>query len=361
MACINPNSPEFKAALERNGNNPLLAELELEGITAKIKPGVQELFDSNPELANAVYEALGFMNKKELENLKKEFSSFSNIRDKFKGDLKNTKNLIDVFTQIASDVNFRKPFATNLSEQRKKDIISGKATSYIWENNFESYRKTIKKSLEDELKSEADRYNYWFDNDTSFYTFDVESGKYYKYKSNAISTPTEKQYEITKKQYYEALDDYKNNLEEKNLQEQEDVKENVLRQPFLEGRILRLFDNHFVIVTNHIIKEEGDSFINEIEFIYYDEFNYDRLKQLEKQEITPQQKQQALQLYSQYLEQNPDGSVEGFKNFVKGEAKISNSYENFLNLKPNSNITLQDWNRLSPEEQETLIYQAKNC
>jgi len=34
-------------------------------------------------------------------------------------------------------------------------------------------------------------------------------------------------------------------------------------------------------------------------------------------QITPQQKQQALQLYSQYLQQNPNGSVEQFKNWVE--------------------------------------------
>jgi hypothetical protein len=74
MACINPNSPEFKAALERNGGNPLLAEIELD---KGIKPGVEELFSSNPELANQVYEALGFSDdfqyidylKSELEDL----------------------------------------------------------------------------------------------------------------------------------------------------------------------------------------------------------------------------------------------------------------------------------------------------
>ena len=36
-------------------------------------------------------------------------------------------------------------------------------------------------------------------------------------------------------------------------------------------------------------------------------------------EITPQQKQQAQQLYSQYLEQNPNGSVEEFKSWVNGK------------------------------------------
>ena len=50
MACINPNSPEFKAALERTGGNPLLAEIELDEKT--VKPGVEELFNSNPELAS---------------------------------------------------------------------------------------------------------------------------------------------------------------------------------------------------------------------------------------------------------------------------------------------------------------------
>ena len=50
MACINPNTPEFKAALERTGN-PLLAEIEVSK-SLEIKPGVEELFNSNPELAN---------------------------------------------------------------------------------------------------------------------------------------------------------------------------------------------------------------------------------------------------------------------------------------------------------------------
>lgn len=308
MACINPNDPAYQEILARVGN-PILAEIEFDK-QQQIKSGVEKLFESNPELANQVYEASGFINSQELENLKKEFSSFSNQRDKFKGDLKNTKNLVDVLGQVAADSNFYKPFATDISEQRKKDIISGKATSYIFEDNFDTYRKTIKKSLEDELKSEADRYNYWFDDDTNFYTFDVDSGKYYKYDSNETFTPLEKKYEITKKEYYNSLDNYKNDLEQKNIQEQEDVKENVLRQPFLEGRIVRLFDNHFVIVTDHTIKEKGDSFINEIEFIYYDEFDYDRLKKLEKQEVTPKQKEQAIQQYSQYLNSIfPDSKV----------------------------------------------------
>jgi hypothetical protein len=67
MACINPNTPEFKAALERNGGNPLLAEMELSA--KEIKPVVEELFNSNPELANQVYEALGFTGTKSVSKL----------------------------------------------------------------------------------------------------------------------------------------------------------------------------------------------------------------------------------------------------------------------------------------------------
>ena len=40
-----------------------------------------------------------------------------------------------------------------------------------------------------------------------------------------------------------------------------------------------------------------------------------------RNQITPQQKQQAIGIYSQYLEQNPNGSVEQFKNLIKGEKR----------------------------------------
>jgi hypothetical protein len=75
MTCINPNSKEFKDILAQVGD-PLDAEIEYNkqyGASA-IKPGVEELFDSNPELANQVYEALGFNdNNFELKENKEAF------------------------------------------------------------------------------------------------------------------------------------------------------------------------------------------------------------------------------------------------------------------------------------------------
>ena len=57
----------------------------------------------------------------------------------------------------------------------------------------------------------------------------------------------------------------------------------------------------------------------------YDSIKYERrpfifTNKIYKPEITPQQKQQAQQLYSQYLEQNPNGSVEEFKEFAQGKS-----------------------------------------
>ena len=63
------NAP-LVAKLEANRRNPPAPSLEELGI----KPGVPELFDSNPELANAVYEALGLINTSEIQLDKPRFN-----------------------------------------------------------------------------------------------------------------------------------------------------------------------------------------------------------------------------------------------------------------------------------------------
>lgn len=60
----------------------------------------------------------------------------------------------------------------------------------------------------------------------------------------------------------------------------------------------------------------------------YDKPLYEFNLNWSRSQITPQQKQQAISIYSQYLEQNPNGSVEGFKEFV--------------NNRQNNGIQLQD-------------------
>ena len=62
------------------------------------KPGVAELFDSNPELANAVYEALGFTNLKSKVTLSKKFADTYNIV--FNGE---TIGTIDIPSDLEGD------------------------------------------------------------------------------------------------------------------------------------------------------------------------------------------------------------------------------------------------------------------
>jgi hypothetical protein len=61
--CHNPNTPEFKALMQVYNNEDLvqvLINLYNKNVTntQNIKPGVEELFSSNPELANQVYSKL---------------------------------------------------------------------------------------------------------------------------------------------------------------------------------------------------------------------------------------------------------------------------------------------------------------
>ena len=70
MACINPNTPEFKAALERAGGNPMLAEIELSK-SLEVKPVVAKLFDYKRSFAD--YSDFGkTLSEQEIINLKKE-------------------------------------------------------------------------------------------------------------------------------------------------------------------------------------------------------------------------------------------------------------------------------------------------
>lgn len=64
MACINPNTPEFKAALERTGN-PLVAEIEIDSLPSK--DDVDNIISSQPNLKN------------DLENRLKDYLSSINV------------------------------------------------------------------------------------------------------------------------------------------------------------------------------------------------------------------------------------------------------------------------------------------
>lgn len=64
-------------------------------------------------------------------------------------------------------------------------------------------------------------------------------------------------------------------------------------------------------------------------------------------QITPQQKQQAQQLYSQYLEQNPNGSVEQFKNWIKGDKREYKSSSASLPLRGGKKVEYKNVSKFS--------------
>jgi hypothetical protein len=100
----------------------------------------------------------------------------------------------------------------------------------------------------------------------------------------------------------------------------------------INKQINTLFDFTSTSITNYINNLEDRIIEN-----YYSE-----------SEATPQQKQQAQQLYSQYLEQNPNGSVEQFKSwleeFNRNNQKLNSNIQIFSNNKQGNfdSSTLKD-------------------
>ena len=253
----------------------------------EIKPGVAELFESNPELANRVYEALGFvtgLDKLKSQDLKtKVGESFGSIkstgemlRNYISGDFANefklTQEQVDLLIEIV-----------NMGE----DNIG--TNPYV---DYEDYSEAEQKKYNLRDKTEEDVDNEW---------------ARIKYKFPNLS------------------------------------KEDIWKTTSIND-IGRSIDRNFKWALLYELTGESDLPNNLVE--------------LELAKVTPQQKQQAQQLYSQYLEQNPNGDIEGFKNFVSTQPTVEPednyemSLEEELRIKENELKFLQE---ISEESNETRI------
>lgn len=229
---------------------------------------------------NTKKELLKKDNTEELQELEKEFKNLTNQRTKISGI--NEESFAKALEQVASDSNFYKPLRSNLSSGIKQDIINGEQTSLMWSDGLPTdleskLRNQFKKDSED-IESESDRYNTWFDTGDILYSHDSESNTYSMQIEGASTT-------ISKKDYYEALDKYKEAIQKAEdlyvTEELNRIKDSY-EHPYLQDRIVRLFDNSFVLVTNHEVKEDSGKFVNSLDFVYLDEFNYDRYNKLKK-------------------------------------------------------------------------------
>ena len=201
---------------------------------------INELFESNPELANSVYEALGFKEQQYVSKLK-EIAGRRKLATK--SDLENS--------QLIKDLRVDK-----------------------------SQPKELKPNAADKNLASIMLYGHRYS--------DLSNREYIDDNLSTITNPAEMQSEA-ELLAYRILNDFMFDMDE--LVFYQDI---LLENPEYAS-VLSTNENPVKEFFENDIFEQADK---------------------EKFEITPEQKQQAQQLYSQYLEQNPNGSVEQFKNWV---------------------------------------------
>ncbi len=137
------NSNFIKVLIKSYQNSlPTTSKAPKETITS-VKPGVEELFDSSPELANQVYEALGFKSKDSgLPNLGDLFDNYYEYipyrENKLNQANINRLNIIVKTLDKFTDEELFNLITDNLKEAYKKDSI------FLSDRNFDAYLGDIK-------------------------------------------------------------------------------------------------------------------------------------------------------------------------------------------------------------------------
>jgi hypothetical protein len=166
MACINPNTPEFKAALERTGN-PLLAEIEVSK-SLEVKPiGENDNLQYQFKLVDKIYNNLEKVNK-----LWKQIGNNNTFWNKVQQDLQIPKEQIELLKESEGDTIEEKltSFAANYSytvkiniakEKSEKNDIIDKEFEVIFgykKGSFEEFiRKRFKGEDEEFIKTQIDK------------------------------------------------------------------------------------------------------------------------------------------------------------------------------------------------------------
>jgi hypothetical protein len=231
-----------------------------------IKPGIQELFDSNPELANQVYEALGFKNNISIPDYE--------VVTRPSKDIGKSKGRSGNFVEITTPDNYR----TNMSAYMVQTNNEGK----LFITDIEKYNE-----------------------DSTFKGFGTAAyvDFFENYKNQGITTDTKL------------------------------TKDGIKLLERLE-KIGLVYKTDAKLIDDTQVSKVFDTKIYEYNKPLY-EFNLN----WKNNQITPQQKQQALQQYSQYLEQNPNGNIEGFKEFVNNDEELPMfKTDEFYNIRPENSL-----------------------
>jgi len=348
-----------RAGVEYDDN--YLKDLEVN----RVKEGVSELFESNPELANAVYEALGFKSKSFFSSNWELFNSneFNDLHILAKNDkktiIRGEENINEILDRLENSTN---PVISNIITLIRP-FISVKKIILNFEEQGGSFNGSIL-----EIGN--------FDTNEEFIITLIHellhSATLVKLEQLARGVGTKEELEIYKqlKDLYEFA---KNKAKEDGksfyglIDLHEFISELFTSKDFFDWANNTNYKNNSIIsiildtikklfgVNKNSIAEEGFELAFKIMQTQRQSFNMDKKiafsKNSSNNQITPQQKQQAQQLYSQYLDSlnkpntNPilqTNQQEQVKKFAELQERLNNkeflegaknAYENSEGLK----------------------------
>lgn len=256
-----------------------------------VKSGVLELFESNPEIANAVYEAMGIKNNDNID--------FENILESLGlSNLKTIKTPIIISeedsplkTEHGDAKGVRTKYyggivsSITLSKESTFEVLVHELLHEYFNSKYNTSKNEVfAKNIFNTLNRIA-KENTWFERATKNY-----GKESYKDSSEELAI------------LYLTSKEFRNNLPEA-------VKNKIEK---------------WLIENNIITQQELNSYLDLNLDVKIKDYN------INNSQITPQQKQQAQQLYSQYLEQNPNGNVEEFKSWVdefNRKSKLQGTYD----------------------------------
>lgn len=311
MYTVEKDIPTAKRAQELALQYGLVEGDSLTFPNARIKPGVEELFDSNPELANQVYEALGF-------NKNIEFSVEKDIEE-FKKD-KSTKELSfdEVFKNETDAVTLKlwqslKPYIRTNAKIYYQDNYFFNGGSELVSEEY-GYGATIDGKgnvlIFNKLNLDPDTILHELLHDFLLDAINVNKDQVLINELQRIFEKVKQDPDLVERYSYAF-----NNLDEF---VSEAFGDRGFRQElsYIKDFKLNKTSNIFDSVSNAIKDFLNRTFGFKINNTVLDSiFNAVGHTIKEKNQVTLQQKQQALQQYSQYLEQGGK-DIQGFKEFV---------------------------------------------
>jgi len=279
----------------------------------EIKEGVEELFEENPDFASKIYEALGFdtlisLSEEASEKVDKIFKKYPELAKLFN----NNKELYDSYLKSIFP-GASKEFKGKLFFHGTKNPIEGEKFKISDKNLAKGLWFTKQLGYAKRIQNYADK----VDNPITYgVVLNIRNPKHFYNSSGALLVQRPSDFE---KEY-----------------DRENNDAAVFHHPeSSDGKFTNKGGYNQIVVFDenqvHIIGDKND--IN-------------KAKEFLANQITPQQKQQAILLYSQYLEQNPNGSVEQFKSWVDEFSRN--------NQKLNSNIQIFSDNKQGDFDSSSL-------